>query len=112
MGRIAVGKSIAEYLTDPVARAEIDDLLDYDIPPRGLSGSDLRKWLYKSYDADQTREAFAVLMEDLYFATWNPAISEHIPFSSTRRLAKLSGSDIALLEKTIDALSRRYEDKD
>ena len=28
------------------------------------------------------------------------------------KLAKLSGSDIALLEKTIDALSRRYEDKD
>ena len=83
--RITVSEGVAKGLVDP-DRAAINDILDYDIPPRGLSGSDLKNWLYKSYDADQTCEAFAVLMEDLYFAVWAPAIGKHIPFSSTRRL--------------------------
>ena len=44
MGHIAVSKGIANYFEDFTNnRAEVDELLDYDICPRGLVGNDLRK---------------------------------------------------------------------
>lgn len=108
--RIACSKAISDFVGDPAARAEINELLDYDICPRSLVGNDLRQWLLKAWAADEIRSAFAVLLEDLYFVTWAPAISKHIPFSSTRRLLK-NERESAIAKSLIDDIwtCRTYE---
>ena len=55
---------------------------------------------------------FAVLLEDLYFGAWTPAISKHIPFSSTRRWLENENDRESTIKKNLISdvwMYRTYE---